>query len=368
MKEFTGYTRGMGLGGWLTNYKRIGQLPVDKRMDVTVGDLEHFASYITERDVENLASFGIDHVRLAFDQIALEDFGNPYHYREEVFRHIDNFLGWAEKYKLNVILNLHKAVGCYCDCGDMKSLLDEPEYQERFISLWIEFERRYHNKGREIVFELMNEITSSGSEKWNSLWKRAAAEIRKLNPDRIILVGSASWNSVDKLCDLEVSDDPNIVYTFHFYAPFEFTHQRGVLQPMNHYYNREMPYPCDIGRYRECQEFLYGNRNAYAGYEEMGKKFIYDALSPALRFMEAHPDAILTLGEFGTIRSCPLEWRENWCADVIGFCDEHGIPFTIWNYLSTPYDGNRFSLVDDDFRRPLSNRIFGLLPIRRAQG
>lgn len=363
MREFTGYKRGMGLGGWLTNYKRIGQLPPDKRMDITIGDFEHFDSYITEWDVENLASFGIDHVRLAFDQIVLEDFNRPYHYRDETFRHIDDFLGWAKKAGLNVILNLHKAVGCYCDCGDMKKLADEPEYQDRFIALWLEFERRYHSFGDEIVFELMNEITDSDSLKWNALYKRTVAELRKLNPTRKIMIGSAQWNSVDKLGELEVLDDPNVVYTFHFYTPFEFTHQRGVLQPMNHYYNREMPYPCEVGRYRECMEFLYGNKNAYAGYDEIGRKFIFDCLAPAKRFMEAHPDAILTCGEFGTIRSCPTGWREDWFRDVIDFLDENGIPFTIWNYLSTPYDGNRFSLVDDDRRAPVSEKIIDMIRI-----
>lgn len=361
MRTFNGYTRGMGLGGWLTNYKRVALLPPDKRMDLTIGDLEHFDNYITEWDVKNLASFGIDHVRLAFDQIVLEDFKNPFHYREDGFRHIDDFLGWAEKHGLNVILNLHKAVGCYCDCGDMKKLLDEPEYQARFVALWIEFERRYHDKGDEIVFELLNEMTGTDGDKWNSLWQRVVREIRRFNLTRKIMIGGTYWNSVDKLDALDVIDDPNVVYTFHFYAPFEFTHQRGLLQQMNHYYNRDMPYPCDISRYRDCQEFLYGQKNAYAGYTEMGKKFIYDALSPAKAFIEKHPEAILTLGEFGTIRSCPTEWRENWFRDVISFCDENEIPFTIWNYLSTPYDGNRFSLVDDDRRQPVSDEIIRMI-------
>ena len=72
----------------------------------------------------------------------------------------------------------------------------------------------------------------------------------------------------------------------------------------------------------------------------------------------------MTIGEFGTIRSCPVKWRENWCRDVISFCDENEIPFTIWNYLSTPYDGNRFSLVDDDYRKPVSEEIFRMIRIK----
>ncbi len=363
MRQFTGYTRGMGLGGWLTNYKRMGQLPEELRMVVTVGDLEHFDSYITERDVAYIASLGVDHIRLAFDQLVLEVFDQPYTYREEVFAHIDDFLGWAKKYGLNVILNLHKAYGCYCDVHDMKPLLDTPAYMDRFVALWLEFERRYHSFGREICFELLNELVGGNDSGWNALWHRTVAEIRKRNPDRLIMIGSSQWNSVNTLMDLDVIDDPNVVYTFHMYAPFEFTHQRGVLQRMNHYYNREMPWPGDIERYRHCLSFVHHCESPYENYTEMGRQFIRDSLSPVLTFMEAHPDAIVTCGEFGTIRSCPIEWRENYFSDVIGFLDEHGIPFTIWNYLSTPYDANRFSLVDDDHRKIVSEKIADLIRI-----
>ena len=294
MKKLNGYMRGIGIGGWLTNYKRMAQIPKDKQMDVTIGDMEHFASYITEWDVANIASFGVDHIRLAFDQLALETFEEPYVYREEVWEHIDRFLVWAKKYHLNVILNLHHAFGCYCDCGMDKPLLDTPEYRERFVKLWIRFEERYHSLGNEIMFELMNEITDSKSDKWITLYKETIAAIRALNPTRLIMVGSAQWNSVDKVCDLEVLDDPNVVYTFHFYTPFEFTHQRGVLQNMQHYYNREMPYPSDVEPYRDFGRTIWGSANAYEGYDRIDKKLLYDCLAPAKAFIEAHPDAILT--------------------------------------------------------------------------
>ena len=51
MKKFTGFEHGMGIGGWLTNYKRFNCLPMERRLDLTIGDFEHFRTYITERDV-----------------------------------------------------------------------------------------------------------------------------------------------------------------------------------------------------------------------------------------------------------------------------------------------------------------------------
>ena len=77
-----------------------------------------------------------------------------------------------------------------------------------------------------------------------------------------------------------------------------------------------------------------------------------------------HPDKILWCGEFGTIRHAKIEWREAWMRDVISLLKESGIPYCVWNYLSTPNDGNRFSLVDDDRREILSD---GLARIIRGE-
>ena len=41
MKKIPGLSHGMGIGGWLTNYKRFNVLPRDKRLCLTIGDMEH---------------------------------------------------------------------------------------------------------------------------------------------------------------------------------------------------------------------------------------------------------------------------------------------------------------------------------------
>lgn len=52
MKKFTGYQHGVNLGGWLS------------QSDYTKQHLENF---IREEDIERIASWGLDHVRLPFD-------------------------------------------------------------------------------------------------------------------------------------------------------------------------------------------------------------------------------------------------------------------------------------------------------------
>ncbi len=354
MKRFIGFEHGMGIGGWLTNYKRFNVLPMDRRLCLTVGDMEHFATYITEEDIKYISELGMDHIRLGFDQIVFEE--APYSYREEIFTHVDNFILWCKKYNLNVVLNMHKAIGNYCDIKEEVELLDDDELQNRFISLWLAFEKRYNNDNS-IAFELLNEVRDVNPQKWNDLAEKTVNAIRELNKERIIIVGSTSWNSVHTLRHLKLFDDEKVIYTFHTYDPFEFTHQQGVLQAAPLYYNRRMPYPCDIERYRDYHKTVFNNPNAYANYEKMDINHIRQSLKPAITFVEQNPDKILWCGEFGTIRHADIKWRENWMRDVITVLKENNIPYCSWNYLSTPNDGNRFSLVDDDNRKILSDEM-----------
>ncbi len=351
MKEFKGFKKGMGIGGWLTNYKRFHVLSADNMDLLTIGDIEHFNSYITEKDVINIAKMGFDHIRLGFDQVVLQRANGEF--IEEHFNLIDNFIGWCEKHNLNVVLNLHKARGSYCDVLTDKDLLTDFKLQQKFIDFWLYFEHRYSDK-KEVVFELLNEVKDVEPSLWNDLYEKTIESIRKINKNRKIIVGTINWNDPNNLKDIRVLDDENVIYTFHFYAPFEFTHQRGVLQHNTCLYNRDMPYPTDdIARYVDYRK-TFGPDGIYDGFSKMDKEYIHHALKPVKDFIDNNPNKILWCGEFGNIRHAKLEWRKKWFSDVIEFLVNNGVPYSVWNYLSTPNDGNRFSLVDDDTRKILS--------------
>ena len=353
--NWQGFTCGMGIGGWLTNYKRFHVLPEKWRLAVTRGDLEHFDSYISERDVENIAQMGFDHVRLGFDQIVLEE--SPGRWREAIFAKLMEFVGWCDRRKLNVVLNLHKALGNYCDIRERVSLLDDADLQRRFIGLWLEIERRFADSPA-VAFELLNEVRDIDPAKWNDLADRTIRAIRGVNPKRRLVVGPTCWNSPDTLAALRVWDDPDVIYTFHFYEPFEFTHQRGVLQAAPLYCNMTLEYPsADIERYRYCRRLAWGQPDPYPHDAEMGRHVLEQRMKGAFEFRERHPDKLLWCGEFGTIRHAPQSSRTAWMRDVVSLCRAHGIPWCVWNYLSTPNDGNRFSLVDDNSRKILSPEL-----------
>ena len=350
-----GLKKGMGIGGWLTNYKRFNVLPDEWRLALTEGDYEHFDSFITRKDVEYIASLGFDHIRLGFDQIVVEE--SPFVYRERTMRKLDEFVRWCVEAGVRPVLNLHKAVGNYCDIPEKVLLLDDEILQNRFVALWEELERRYSGENL-VAFELLNEVRNVDADKWNALCARTLAAIRRLNRDRLVIVGGTDWNSAHVLYKMKTYDDPNVIYTFHMYEPFEFTHQRGVLQAPTLYYNRALSYPCaDVERYRDYHRLVFKNDNTYKDFDVVDIEYLRKAMAGAKRFRDENPDKVLWLGEFGTIRHADLESRENYMRDVISICREWGIPYCVWNYLSTPNDGNRFSLVDDDTRKVLSPRL-----------
>ena len=49
MKKLSHFSKGMGIGGWLTNYKRLAMLPENKRFVITDGDHENIVAYYTEK-------------------------------------------------------------------------------------------------------------------------------------------------------------------------------------------------------------------------------------------------------------------------------------------------------------------------------
>ena len=100
--------------------------------------------------------------------------------------------------------------------------------RDRFLAMWGQIAQRYSDAGDHVVFELLNEPHEAfdvDPALWNDLAAAALDVIRETNPYRPVLIGPVGYNSVDRLADLVLPDDPNLITTVHVYEPFEFTHQ-----------------------------------------------------------------------------------------------------------------------------------------------
>ena len=324
MKQFKGYMHGINLGGWLSQ---------------CVHTKEHYDSFISESDIENIKSWGLDHIRVPVDYNLVEDeAGN---YIEEGFKYIDNVLDWAEKNGLNMVLDLHKTFGFSFDSGEEETgFFETPAYQ------------KYSDR---LCFEILNEVTEKEyCEIWNDISHKCIEKIRESAPDIKILIGGYYNNSIEALKDLEMPYDENIIYNFHCYEPLIFTHQGGYWVPGM---NTEFRMSIDSS-YKQYSEYTAANLDRYAedlsGYDmdaPLGTEYFERIIGEAVRVAEER-NVALYCGEYGVINLATAEDSLKWYQMICSVFDKYGIGRAAWSYKKMD-----FGIIDDHMKEVFSDMI-----------
>lgn len=320
MGAFKGFDAGVNLGGWISQYRTFDPI--------------HFDSFIRREDIARIASWGMDHVRLPFDYPVVESDDQPFVYLEEGLGHLDDCLKWCQEFGLNLIFDLHKAAGYSFGEHASATLFNDPIARERFLRLWETLALRYRSQmSDKLVFELLNEMVQPTSGPWNKLAHEAFARIRKADPQRWVMVGGNNWNSAWTLKDIELIPDPRVVYTFHFYEPMPFTHQRASWNADTRAMNAVVEYP---GMVPNLAAFLDARPEFRGSLEKflttpMDLEYLKANLQPALDF-QAKSGLPLYCGEYGVIDHAPLESRLRWHRDFTGLLRQHGIGKAVWSY------------------------------------
>ena len=141
----------------------------------------------------------------------------PYTIDPTFFARVDWAVDNALKRGLNIVVNMHH----------YDELFVKPDAEHaRFLALWDQIAIRYKDKSASVVLEPMNEpngALSSGT--WQRLFEDTLAVIRKSNPTRNVVFTGADWGGPTALKNMKRPDDPHLIATFHYYLPFQFTHQ-----------------------------------------------------------------------------------------------------------------------------------------------
>jgi len=337
IKEFAGYRRGINLGGWLSQCDHCR---------------EHYDSFITENDIGLISDWGLDHIRLPVDyELLRSDDGS---FIEEGFTYIDRCLEWCGKFKLNMILDLHKTAGFSFD-ETSDDFFRSTGLQDSFVSLWEEFAKRYGKYYPRLSFELLNEVVDIHvADIWNRIIKRTITAVRKYAPVSKILVGGVRNNSALWVGKLNAPYDENIVYTFHFYEPLIFTHQSA-------YWVDKMPadfraeYPDDFCTVvKKTERYLPPmHREIYdiINTSKADKSFIAAAFADAIKVANER-NAALYCGEYGVIDKTSLSSALNWFSDIHSVFEEYGISRAVWTYK-----GKDFGLTDGHYSEILDKLV-----------
>lgn len=231
--------RGVGLGGWLmpegymfslsgtgvnsptiisdTLASMIGAAKADQFWDL------YTKNYVQEKDIQKIAEWGYDHIRLPFHYKVLYDLSSG-SFKEEGFDLFDQFLGWCRKYGLYVILDMHAAPGAQnhhniADSDGTARLWTEPEkYWPITIKIWEEIARRYKDDKLIIGYDIINEPVLPKEVDISDLrdfFVQATAAIRAIDQNHILFIEGDRFAT--RFDGLQPPMDDNMVWAFHKY-------------------------------------------------------------------------------------------------------------------------------------------------------
>ena len=207
----------------------------------------------------------------------------------------------------------------------------------RFINFWRVFAHHYATTNPEhVYFEILNEPNGVNWYEWAGIQARLVAVIRSQAPQHTVIATGANWSKTDTLVAIEPVRDNNVIYTFHFYDPFEFTHQGANWVSPGNIYLHGVPYPSSA----EAVSPLLSNEPderarlglARYGLERWDARRVAGEIALANEWAKTR-HVPLWCGEFGAYKQfAPASARTQWVEDARKGFEASGIGWAMWDY------------------------------------
>lgn len=258
---------------------------------------------------------------------------------------------------LAVVIDLHSTSLADSDAANYSGALEDPAFVEVFTAFWRNFAAHLSQYDPDMTFlQLMNEpVFYDDPDAWVPILTEIAAAAREGAPEHTLIADTAHWSSIDTLTALTPLDDPNIIYDFHFYEPFPFTHQ-GATWSMDEVVSlRDIPYPSSpeaLALFVERADSA-SQRSMLVDYgqERWDRQRMADYMQPAFDWAQEHGVRVINT-EFGVHQPyAPAEDRARWIQDAREIMEANGVGWAMWDYdsnfgMALPL-GNRILLLPD---------------------
>lgn len=243
---------------------------------------------------------------------------------EDFMQKLDTYINEALEQDLVLILDFHHFV----------EIMEDPQaYHECFLNIWEQVSNRYKDYPDELYFEILNEPQKNlKGGIWNLYLSEAVEVIRTTNPERKIIVGPDNFYSVDSLDHLKIPKDKNIIVSFHYYEPNNFTFQGN---------------PYHEG-YTEIKDVSWKGTQAE-------KEYLANRFSIAKHWGEENNVPIF-LGEFGANEEAPFESRVLWTSAVREYAEKSGFGWSYWEFASS------FGIYDEENKKWNELLLKALIP------
>jgi len=346
--RFARLARGINLSHWFAqsprgNYSR-----------------EHLTTYNTERDLDLIARMGFSHVRLTLNPKAVSDApeGLPFH--AERLALLDAAIAGFLARNVAVVVDLHPD-------DDLKTPLAKDDAAvERFVAFWRALAAHLAGTDPErVFFEVMNEPVIPDAARWNAVQKKVLAAMRESAPHHTFLAGGPLWSGPDQLVRMEVVADRNVVYNFHCYEPFRFTHQGASWAGDWVKGLKNAPYPSSpeavAGVLADLPDEKARENMIQYGKENWNAEKI-DAVIARAAAWGKKKGVPLTCNEFGVYRTAPAADRNRCIEDMRKALEKYNIGWAMWDYA-----GGFSVVVEKDGRRVPDPATLEALGLKSAE-
>ena len=258
---------------------------------------------VQEEYFDLVKNAGFDFVRLPIKWSAHAQQESPYTIDPAFFARVDQIVNWAVQRDMTIIVNIHH----------YREIMSDPwGNKDRYLGLWKQIAEHYKDYPSNVLFELLNEPNDQlDAQLWNEYLAESLSIVRESNPRREVVIGPVFWNSHEWISTLDVPDDEHLIVTFHYYLPFQFTHQGAEW----------------IGS--ESQNWLGKTWEA----TDAQKAEIISHFDSVAQWAERKHVRIL-LGEFGAYSKAPQDSRVRWTAFVAREAERHGFAWAYWELAS----------------------------------
>ena len=288
--------------------------------------------YTDAGDIALMAKLGFDNVRLSIDPAPLEaDPRGADGMNAEFLARLDRAVDAMLANRLAVEIDIHPE-GPY-----KQQVRTSNEAVDRFTTLWRRLAAHYATRDPEkVFFEIMNEPEVSDPYRWAGIQARVAAAIREAAPRNTIIATGPNYSGILDLLAMPRLSDGNVIYTFHFYEPHEFTHQGAGWGATWWIYTHDIPYPAsensmpDLVRQVPDLAYRFALENYWLDrWDGHRIRLMMDEAA----FWAKTNNVPLICNEFGAYReySAPAS-RMNWLRDVRTALEADGIGWTMWDY------------------------------------
>ncbi len=183
-------------------------------------------SFINEADIEAIANYGFNSVRIPINSRILLREGPGISFIEEGFKILDRCIDWCEKRDLYVFLDLHGAVGgqtgTHIDdsINNIPRLFIDEDCYEKTLEIWRELARRYRDRWIVGGYDLLNEPLSGDHKKYNDrlikFYEDCVRAIREIDDRHMIIIEGTDGAS--NPAPFVKCFDKNSVISFHMYC------------------------------------------------------------------------------------------------------------------------------------------------------